>query len=123
MLFQKRFNCQEHKYKFHLDTVALKHTKNYTYLDININTRGNFHNTVNDLRDKVRSAFYAIKKNITFDIPTRIWLKIPLPFMVVRTGVRSPTKNSQHHIETSHAEFCKNILCGQRKTPNNAYRA
>ena len=47
--------------------------------------------------------------------------------MVVRSGVRSPTKTSQngtkHQIETLHAEFCKNILRVQRKTPNNAYRA
>ena len=26
MVFQKRFSCQDHEYKFHLDTVALEHT-------------------------------------------------------------------------------------------------
>jgi hypothetical protein len=31
---------------------------------------------VNELRDKARRAFYAIKRNIKFDIPIRIWLKI-----------------------------------------------
>ena len=31
---------------------------------------------MNDLRDKARRAFYAIKRNIKFDIPIRIWLKI-----------------------------------------------
>jgi hypothetical protein len=45
--------------------------------------------------------------------------------MVVRSGIHSPTKNSQNGKNTKlrlHAEFCKNILHVQRKTPNNAYR-
>ena len=29
-----------------------------------------------DLRDKARRAFYDIKRNINFNIPIRIWLKI-----------------------------------------------
>ena len=33
------------------------------------------------------------------------------------------TKWDKHQIETLHAEFCKNILRVQRKTPNNACRA
>ena len=46
--------------------------------------------------------------------------------MVVRSGVRSPTKTSQNGTNIKlrlHAEFCKNILRVQRKTPNNACRA
>ena len=76
MVFQKRSSLQQHKYKFHLDTVSLEHTKNCTYLGLNISTTGNFHKVVNDLRDKARRAFYAIKRNIKFDIPIRIWLNI-----------------------------------------------
>ena len=76
MVLQKRLSCQDPKYKFHLDTVALRHTKNYTYLGLNISATGNFHKAVNDLRDKARRAFYAIKNNIQFDIPIKIWLKI-----------------------------------------------
>ena len=75
MVFQKRSSCQDHKYKFHLDTVALEHTKNNTYLGLNISATSNFHKAENDLRDKARRAFYAIKRNIQFDIP--ICLKIP----------------------------------------------
>ena len=52
------------------------HKKSYTYLGLNISSTGNFHKAVNDLRDKARRAFYAIKRNIKFDIPIRIWLKI-----------------------------------------------
>ena len=74
-MFQKRLSCQDHKYKFHLDTVALEHTKNDTYLGQNISAKGNFHKAVNNLRDKARRAFYAIKRNITFNIPIRILLK------------------------------------------------
>ena len=76
MVFQKRSSCQDDKYKFHLDTIALEHTKNYTYLGLNINATGNFHKAVNDLRNKARRAFYAINRNIKFDIPIRICLKI-----------------------------------------------
>ena len=54
MVFQKRSSRQDHKYKFHLDTVALEHTKSYTYLGQNINTTGNFHKAVDDLRNKAR---------------------------------------------------------------------
>ena len=76
MMFHKRSSCQDHKYKLHLDTVDLEHTKNYTYLGLNISATGNFHKAVNNLRDKARRVFYAIKRNIKFDIPIRIWLKI-----------------------------------------------
>ena len=75
MVIQKRSSCQDHKCKFHLDTIALEHTKNYTYLGLNISATGNFHKAVNDLRDKARRAFYAIKRKIHFNIPIRIWLK------------------------------------------------
>jgi hypothetical protein len=76
MVFQKRSSCQDHKYNFHLDTIALEHTQNYTYLRLNISATVNFHKAVKDLRDKARRAFCAIKRNITFDIPIRIRLKI-----------------------------------------------
>ena len=75
MGFQKKSSCQDHKYKLYLDIVALEHTKNYTYIALNISASGNFHKAVNELRDKARMAFYAIKRNIKFNIPIRIWLK------------------------------------------------
>ena len=71
MVFQKRSSCQDHKYKFHLDMVALEYTTNYTYLSLNICVTVNFHKAVIDLRDKARRAFYAIKRNIKVDIPIR----------------------------------------------------
>ena len=74
-VFKKRSRCQAHADKFPLATVALEHTTNYTYLGINISATGNFHKAVNELRDKARRAFYAIKRNIKSDIPIRIWLK------------------------------------------------
>ena len=67
IVLQKRSSCQDHKYKFHLDTIAQEHTTNYTYRGLNIRTPGNFHKAVNDLRDKPRRAFYAIKINIKFE--------------------------------------------------------
>ena len=40
MIFEKRPSLN--KYTFHLDTVNLEQTKNYTYLGINMNATGNF---------------------------------------------------------------------------------
>ena len=53
------------------DTVTLRRTKNYTYLGINMNTTGYFNKAVNDLKDKARRAFYAIKRNIKLVTPIR----------------------------------------------------
>ena len=64
MVFQKKSSRQDHKYKFHLDTVSLEPIKNYTYLGLNISATGTLHKDVNDLRDKPRRAFYAIKRKI-----------------------------------------------------------
>ena len=72
MVFQKRYSCQDHKHKFHLDTVAIWHTKKYMSLGLNISVTGNFLKAVNDLRDKARRNFYIIKRNIKFDIPFKI---------------------------------------------------
>ena len=52
---------------------------------------------MNDLRDKARRAFYAIKRNITFDIPIRIWLKI---LESVIELYDSPNNNSQNGTNT-----------------------
>ena len=74
---------------------------------------------MNDLRDKARRAFYAIKRNITFNIPIRIWLKIleSVIELIALYGceVWGPltnqdfTKWGKHQIETLHAEFCKKM--------------
>jgi hypothetical protein len=72
MVFQKRSSCQDHKFKFHLDTVALEHTKK-RYIP---RATDNFHKAVNELRDKAKRAFYTIKRNMKFDTPIRIWLNI-----------------------------------------------
>ena len=111
MVFQKRSSCHDHKYKFHLDTVALEHTKNNTYLCLNISATGNFHKELNELRDKARRAFYDIKINIKFDIPIRIWLKIlesvKVPIALYGCEVWGPltnqyfTKLDKHQIETA----------------------
>ena len=58
------------------ETVNLRQTKTYTYLGLIMNTTGPFNKAVNDLRDKARRAFNAIKRNIKLVTPIRIWLKI-----------------------------------------------
>ena len=83
---------------------------------------------VNDLREKARRAFYAIKRNINFNIPIRICLNklesFLEPIVLYGCEVCGPltnqdlTKWDKHQIETLHAEFCKNILRVQRRTPN-----
>ena len=112
-----------------IQTLALEHTKNQTYLGLNISVTCNFHKAVNDLREKARRAFYIIKRNIQFDIPIRIWLKIlesvTKPIALYGCEVcclltnQEFTKWDKHQTETLHTVFCKNILCVQRKTQNN----
>ncbi len=88
---------------------------------------------MNELKEKVRRAFYAIKKSIQIEIPIRIWLKIFQsviePIALYGSEVWGPLLNHEFEkwdknpIETLHAEFCKSILRVQRNTPNNACRA
>ena len=73
------------------------------------------------------------EKKEKFNIPIRIWLKILKsdiePLALYGWEGWGPltnqdiTKWGKHQIETLHAEFCKNILSVQRRTPNNAWRA
>ncbi|CDQ65370.1 unnamed protein product [Oncorhynchus mykiss] len=113
MVFQKRSSHQDHKYKFHLDTIVLEHTKNYTCLGLNISATGTC-----DLRDK---AFYAIKRNIKFNIPIRIWQKIlesvMEPIALYGCEVWGPLINQdfpkwdKHQIETACRILQKYNLC------------
>jgi hypothetical protein len=130
MVFQKRSSCLDLKYKFHLDTVAQEHTENYTYLSLNISATRNFQKAVNDLKDKARRAFYAIKWNIKFNIPISIWQKIlesviePIALYGCHVWglltYQEFTKWDKHQIETA----CRILQkYPQRKTPNNACRA
>ena len=131
MIFQKRQNHQNQQ--FFLNTTALEHTKNYTYLGLNISSTGNFNKAANDLREKARRAFYAIKRNIKLDIPIKIWLKILdsviEPISLYGCEIWGPLTNQEpekwdkHQTETLHTELCKSILRTQRKTTNNACRA
>ena len=68
MIFHTRSGKKDHKYQLYLDTVLLEHTKNYTYLGLNISNTGSFHMAVNELRDKARRAFYALKRIIKIEI-------------------------------------------------------
>ena len=121
MVFQKRSSCQDHEYKFHLDTVVLELTKNYTYLSLNISITGNVHKAVNVRRDKARRAVYAIKRNIKFNIPIRICLKILEsviePISLYGCDVWGPltnqefTKWDKHQIETACRILQKYPMC------------
>ena len=131
MIFEKRHSHLNQQ--FFLNTTALEHTKNYTYLGLNISSTGNFNKAVNDLREKARRAFYAIKRNIKLEIPIKTWLKILdaviEPISLYGCEIWGPLANQEpgkwdkHQAETLHAELCKSILRTQRKTTNNACRA
>ena len=100
--------------------------KNYTSLGLNINATGNFHKAVNDLRDQARRAFYAIKRNIKFNISIRIWLKILEsviePFMVVRSeGPLTNQKFTKWRLSMQNSAKISSVYIV--KTPNNARRA
>ena len=133
MIFQKRFRSQDVMPKFSLGTNHIEYCTHYTYLGIKLSTTGNFNQAINELREKARRAFYAIKKNLQTDIPIPIWLKliecVIEPIALYGSEVWGPLVNNdisqwdKHPIETLHAEFCKIILHVQRKTTNNACRA
>ncbi len=120
---------------FSLGTNQIAHTSHYNYLGLKITSTGNFNHAVNELRDKARRAFYAIKRQCPIEIPIRIWLKILEsviePIALYGSEVWGPltnpsqdlTKWEKHPIETLHAELCKNILHVHRHTTNNACRA
>ena len=75
---------------------------------------------VNELRDKARRAFYAIKGNIKIGIPIRIWHNIFQsviePIALYSSEVWSPLSNNEftkwdkHPVEILHAEFYKSVL-------------
>ncbi len=135
MIFQKRSRSQGTQHIFTLGTNQITHTSHYNYLGLKITSTGNFNHAVNELRDKARRAFYAIKRQCPIEIPIRIWLKIVEsviePIALYGSEVWGPltnpsqdlTKWEKHPIETLHAELCKNILHVHRHTTNNACRA
>merc|ERR1712168_255401 len=94
---------------------------------------GNFNLAVNELRDKGRRAFYAIKRSSNINLPVRVWLKIFQsiiePIILYGSEVWGPLVNQdfekwdKHPIEILHAEICKSILRVHRSTPNNGSRA
>jgi hypothetical protein len=92
----------------------VQHTKHYTYLRLNISATGNFH--------KARRAFYAIKRNIKFNILIMIWLKILEsviePIALYGCEVCGPLTNQDFTKWDKHTDFCRNILHVQRKTTN-----
>ncbi len=70
MIFQKRSRSQGTQHIFTLGTNQITHTSHYNYLGLKITSTGNF--AVNELRDKARRAFYAIKRQCPIEIPIRI---------------------------------------------------
>ena len=133
LIFQKRSRPQRDNTIFTIGNNPIKETTNYTYLGLKISNTGNFNLAVNELRDKAKRAFYAIKKSIQIELPVTTWLKIfqsiiePIALYgseVWGTQIQHDwTKWDKHAIEILHTQFCKSILQVQRKAPNSACRA
>ncbi len=49
--------------------TKIEHATNYTYLGLKIRATGKLHLAVNELKEKARRAFYAIKTSIQIEIP------------------------------------------------------
>ena len=78
---------------------------------------------VNELKDKAKRAFYAIKRSINTELPITNY-QLELGSEVWGTHIQQDrTKWDKHSIEILHTEFCKSILQVQRKAPNSACRA
>ncbi len=122
MIFQKRSRSQGTQHIFTLGTDQITHTSHYNYLGLKITSTGNFNHAVNELRDKVCRAFYAITRQCPIEIPIKMWLKIVEsvigPIALFGSEVWGPltnpsqdlTKWEKHPTETLHAELCTNIL-------------
>ena len=133
MVFQKRSHGEGNEPQFMLGQTTIEHTKTYTYLGLKISHTGNFNAAVNELREKARRAFYAIRKSTKINIPIPIWLKIfktvIQPIALYGSEIWGQMTNQdysnwdKHKMEIFHTEFCKYLLKVQRKTPNNACRA
>ena len=133
LIFQKRTRRQGNKYNFMLNKTKIEHVTNYTYLGLKFSANGTFNLAMNELKNKARRAFYAIRKSIQIKIPIRTWLRIFQsviePIALYGSEVWGHLTNlnfekwDKNPIETLHAEFCRNILRMQRKIPNTACRA
>ncbi len=75
-----------------------------------MNSTGHFNFTANELKEKVRGAFYTIKRKIPTDILIRTWLKIihtyiQLWSMVMKCGAPKLIKISQN-VRNTHWKSC-----------------
>ncbi len=62
LTFQKRPRLQGKRHNFTLGTTKIEYATNYTYLRLKINANAKLNLAVNELKEKARKAFYAIKK-------------------------------------------------------------
>ena len=133
MVFQKRSRSQGDTHRFTIGKHKLDNCTDYTYLGLKISSTGSFNPAINELREKARRAFYAIKRQMYIQIPISIWLKlfqsVIEPILLYGSEVWGPLtyQNSaqieKHPIEIMHLEFCKSILRVHRRATNNACRA
>ena len=133
MVFQKRPRCLGNTLHFKIGTHKIENCLEYNYLGLKISPTGSFNPAVDELREKARRAFYAIKRQIYIQIPILIWLKllqaIIEPILLYGSEVWGPQTNQlfdqweKHSIEIANTEFCKSILQVHRTTTNNACRA
>jgi hypothetical protein len=86
MVFQKRSSCKDHKY--HLDTIAVEHAKKL-YI---IHPKHRHHKVTST---KLWTIWETRQEGPLH--PPKKYLNQLLPFVVVRSEVRSPTKTSQKH--------------------------
>lgn len=117
-----------------MGNTTLDHTMNYTYLGLQITASRNFCTAVNALNDKARRALCAIKQkfyNIKYPNQNlcKMFDSVIRPIALYGSEVWGPLSHQnynrweKHPIETLHAEFCRNILYIQRKSPTNVCRA
>ena len=75
IIFRNRSRSQGNTSCFTLGTHRLDPCKEFSYLRLKISSTGNFNPAANELREKARRAFYAIKPQIHLQLPVQIWLK------------------------------------------------
>ena len=127
MIFSK--GNQKEKYEFTLNNRKIECNKEFKYLGITINKKGNFTPTLNDLSCRANKAIYTInsKMNIKFLSP-KILLKLfdsmICPILLYGCELWEPYLNQEidnwdaNPIEKVHTQFLKRILGVNRSTTN-----
>ena len=127
MVFAKG-NIKEN-FEFKLNNQIIEYSKEFKYLGITLNKKGNFTPTLNDLSCRANKAIFAInsKMNIKFLSPKmllKLFDSMICPLLLYGCELWEPYLNHDYdrcdsnYIKKIHTQFLKRILGVNRSTTN-----